>query len=97
MRTIAYHIPSSSPHATLPFPLQRPMNTRVNDAIYKLKNPLAQIDSYVGDVVRAQVPQMTLDEVRKSFFFFFFQRHKSDTDSPSRAGCDAWDGRPRVR
>jgi len=42
---------------------QQPMTNRVNDAIYKLRNPLQQIDSYVGDVVRAQVPQMTLDEV----------------------------------
>jgi len=42
---------------------QQPMTNKVNDAIYKLRNPLAQIDSYVGDVVRAQVPQMTLDEV----------------------------------
>jgi regulator of protease activity HflC (stomatin/prohibitin superfamily) len=33
-----------------------------HDAMYKLSNVHAQIDSYVSDVVRSQVPQMTLDE-----------------------------------
>mmetsp|Transcript_10793 Transcript_10793/g.17098 ORF Transcript_10793/g.17098 Transcript_10793/m.17098 type:complete len:313 (-) Transcript_10793:17-955(-) len=33
------------------------------EAIYKLSNVDAQIDSYVADVVRSQVPKMTLDEV----------------------------------
>merc|ERR1712048_757486 len=31
-------------------------------AIYKLSNVHAQIDSYVSDVVRSQVPKLTLDE-----------------------------------
>jgi regulator of protease activity HflC (stomatin/prohibitin superfamily) len=31
------------------------------DAFYKLSNPTGQIESYVFDVVRAKVPQMTLD------------------------------------
>jgi len=34
----------------------------VKDAIYKLANVHAQIDSYVSDVVRSSVPHMTLDE-----------------------------------
>jgi len=32
------------------------------DAMYKLSNVHAQIESYVSDVVRSQVPHMTLDE-----------------------------------
>lgn len=32
------------------------------DAMYKLSNVHAQIDSYVSDVVRSQVPKMNLDE-----------------------------------
>jgi len=35
---------------------------KVEDAMYKLANVAAQIDSYVADVVRSQVPLMTLDE-----------------------------------
>lgn len=42
---------------------QQPMQTDVRSAIYKLRNPFGQIDSFVGDVVRAQVPKMNLDEV----------------------------------
>jgi len=34
----------------------------VQDAMYKLSNVHAQIDSYVSDVVRSQLPMMTLDE-----------------------------------
>merc|ERR1719171_1866137 len=34
----------------------------VEKAIYKLSNVDAQIDSYVSDVVRSQVPKLTLDE-----------------------------------
>merc|ERR1712226_966208 len=34
----------------------------VEAAIYKLSNVPAQIDSYVSDVVRSQLPKMTLDE-----------------------------------
>jgi len=33
-----------------------------SDAMYRLSNVHAQIDSYVSDVVRSQVPRMTLDE-----------------------------------
>jgi len=35
---------------------------RAVDAMYKLANVHAQIDSYVSDVVRSSVPHMTLDE-----------------------------------
>ena len=34
----------------------------VEDAIYKLSNVHAQVDSNVSDVVRSHVPMMTLDE-----------------------------------
>merc|ERR1712232_380607 len=34
----------------------------VQDAMYKLSNVHSQIDSYVSDVVRSQVPMMSLDE-----------------------------------
>jgi len=36
---------------------------KVWDAFYKLTNPLAQMESFVFDTVRAKVPQMKLDEV----------------------------------
>ncbi|MEN9946620.1 MAG: hypothetical protein RLZZ293_1006 [Pseudomonadota bacterium] len=39
---------------------------KVFDAFYKLSNPSAQIRSYVFDIVRAQVPSMTLDKVYES-------------------------------
>lgn len=42
---------------------QRPLPESVNDALYKLNDPNQQIESYVSDVVRAEVPKMTLDEV----------------------------------
>lgn len=42
---------------------QEPIKSRVKDAIYMLANPDIQIESYVADVVRAQVPKMTLDQV----------------------------------
>lgn len=35
----------------------------VYDAFYKLENPLEQINAYVFDVVRAEVPKMKLDDV----------------------------------
>jgi len=35
---------------------------KARDAMYKLSNVHAQIDSYVSDVVRSQVPKMNLDE-----------------------------------
>jgi len=38
------------------------MADHVEDAIYKLTDVHAQIDSYVSDVVRSHVPKMTLDE-----------------------------------
>lgn len=34
---------------------------KVEDAFYKLTDPLKQIESYVFDVVRSQVPKLTLD------------------------------------
>merc|ERR1712019_177856 len=61
-------------------------------AIYKLSNVDAQIDSYVSDVVRSQVPKLTLDEafekkddisdacqsqLRKSMAEYGFQIHKA--------------------
>ncbi|HAS28431.1 MAG TPA: SPFH domain-containing protein [Dehalococcoidia bacterium] len=36
---------------------------KVWDAFYKLTNPLAQMESFVFDTVRAKVPHMKLDEV----------------------------------
>ena len=42
---------------------QQPKASRVKDCVYRLRNPRAQIESYVGDVVRGQVPNMTLEEV----------------------------------
>jgi len=36
------------------------------EAIYRLTNPSGQIDSYVSDVVRGQVPQMKLDNLFES-------------------------------
>lgn len=42
---------------------QRPLTDMVYQALYKLNDPKSQIESYVSDVVRAQVPKMTLDEV----------------------------------
>jgi regulator of protease activity HflC (stomatin/prohibitin superfamily) len=39
---------------------------RVFEAFYKLANPSSQIRSYIFDIVRAQVPSMTLDKVYES-------------------------------
>lgn len=36
---------------------------QVSDAFYKLDSPYAQINAYVFDVVRAEVPKITLDDV----------------------------------
>lgn len=33
------------------------------DAIYKLTNPHAQIDSYVANVIRGELPKMMLDDI----------------------------------
>lgn len=41
----------------------QPMLDKIPDSIYKLQSHTTQIDSYVADVVRAQVPKMTLEEV----------------------------------
>ena len=35
---------------------------RIEDAFYKLTDPKEQIEAYVFDVVRSEVPKMTLDE-----------------------------------
>jgi len=42
---------------------QCPITSRAKDAIYSLRNPNQQIESYVIDVIRAEVPTMTLEEV----------------------------------
>lgn len=42
---------------------QQPKADRVDDCVYRLRNPRQQIESYVGDVVRAQVPNMELEQV----------------------------------
>ncbi|MGF1574015.1 MAG: SPFH domain-containing protein [Sumerlaeia bacterium] len=39
------------------------MPNRIREAFYELSNPQIQIESYVYDEVRAQVPRMKLDEV----------------------------------
>merc|ERR1711933_296377 len=64
----------------------------VENAIYKLSNVDAQIDSYVSDVVRSQVPKLTLDEafekkddisdacqsqLQESMAAYGFQTHKA--------------------
>ena len=36
---------------------------KIYDAFYKLTNPQSQIESFVFDVIRAEVPKMTLDDV----------------------------------
>jgi regulator of protease activity HflC (stomatin/prohibitin superfamily) len=36
---------------------------KIYDAYYKLTNPQSQIESFVFDVIRAEVPKMTLDDV----------------------------------
>lgn len=39
------------------------MRDKVADSYYKLTDPEAQIESYVFDVVRSEIPKLTLDEV----------------------------------
>lgn len=41
----------------------RILSDAIYEAFYKLENPLEQINSYVFDTVRAEVPKMKLDEV----------------------------------
>src|ERR1700744_3174404 len=49
---------------TIPIPVQnRVRPERVYDAFYKLSDPVAQIKSYVEQVILGHVPGMTLDEV----------------------------------
>lgn len=38
-----------------------PLRKQAFEAIYKLADPYSQIESFVADVIRGQVPQMTLD------------------------------------
>ena len=42
---------------------QEVIKERARDAIYKLTNPKAQIESYVANVIRGEVPKMKLDDV----------------------------------
>ena len=39
------------------------LREKVYDAFYKLQNPHEQIQAYIFDVVRAEVPKMILDDV----------------------------------
>ncbi len=49
---------------TIPISVQnRVREQKVYDAFYKLSNPVAQIQSYVEQVILGHVPSMTLDEV----------------------------------
>lgn len=49
---------------TIPISVQnRVRNEKAFDAFYKLANPVAQIQSYVEQVILGHVPSMTLDEV----------------------------------
>lgn len=41
----------------------RILSGKIYDAFYELENPLEQINAYVFDTVRAEVPKMKLDEV----------------------------------
>lgn len=36
---------------------------KVNDSYYRLSDPIAQIESYIFDVVRSEIPKLTLDDV----------------------------------
>lgn len=36
---------------------------KVHDSYYRLSDPIAQIESYIFDVVRSEIPKLTLDEV----------------------------------
>lgn len=39
---------------------------KVGDSYYRLSDPVAQIESYIFDVVRSEIPKLTLDEVFES-------------------------------
>jgi regulator of protease activity HflC (stomatin/prohibitin superfamily) len=39
------------------------MEDRVRDAYYRFSNPSGQISSYAGNVIRGEVPKMTIDEL----------------------------------
>merc|ERR1711907_254964 len=43
-----------------------PVAEKAYEAIYRLSNPKGQIDSYVSDVVRGQVPTLKLDDLFES-------------------------------
>merc|ERR1719440_1343440 len=43
-----------------------PVAEKAYESIYRLTNPSMQIDSYVSDVVRGQVPAMKLDDLFES-------------------------------
>merc|ERR1719310_29414 len=43
-----------------------PVAEKAYEAIYRLTNPSQQIDSYVSDVVRGQVPALKLDDLFES-------------------------------
>jgi len=43
-----------------------PVAEKAYEAIYRLSNPQGQIDSYVSDVVRGQVPTLKLDDLFES-------------------------------
>ncbi|RMF04043.1 MAG: SPFH domain-containing protein, partial [Bacteroidetes bacterium] len=53
---------------------------KVYDAFYKLENPFEQINAYVFDVVRAEVPKLKLDDVfeRKDDIAIAIKRELSD-------------------
>ena len=42
------------------------IRSKIFEAFYSLQNPIVQINAYVFDVVRSQVPRMLLDEVFES-------------------------------
>lgn len=43
-----------------------PVAEKAYEAIYRLSNPQGQIDSYVSDVIRGQVPMLKLDQLFES-------------------------------
>ena len=49
----------------------QPKQTKVKDAIYKLRNPVQQIESFVGDVVRAHVPKVREQKVENKLYILW--------------------------